>query len=178
MRDRPTGSADVLLHPQRFEIARVFELERTLTVRELAARVPDIPLSSLYRNVARMLEAGMLVASAERRPGFPRDIVYAFRDRPLSPAELHADPDAARTMLRRVNAIARDDFAAFLDERSEIETDTPTMLHTYRRMTPDDIERVRAFARWIASLPEDEDAPGSWNALTIARFPRERARRG
>jgi len=172
MTDQPRGSADVLLHPQRFEIAREFEQARTLTVRELAARLPDIPLSSLYRNVARMLDAGMLHASAERRPGFPRDIVYAFRDRPLSHADIEGDPDGVRTMVRRVGTIAHDDLASYLDRRPDLTSGAPTVLHTYRRMTPEDIERVRAFARWIGSLPEDDGSPGSWHAITIARFPR------
>jgi len=178
MIDRPQNSADVLLHPQRFEIARVFEAARTLTVRELAGRLPDIPLSSLYRNVARMLEAGMLVATAERRPGFPRDVVYAFRDKPLSQADVSADPDGVRVVLRRVGTIAHDDLASYLDRWPDIAIDAPTVLHTYRRMTPDDIERVRAFARWIGSLPEDDDAPGSWNAITIARFPHDLSAKG
>ncbi len=171
MSDEPRGSADVLLHPQRFEIARAFEQARTLTVRELADRLPDIPVSSLYRNVARMLEAGMLVASPERRPGFPRDIVYVFRDRPISQVDAHADPDGVRVLLRRVGTIAHDDLTSYLDGRPDIASDAPTMLHTYRRMTPEDIEHVRAFARWIASLPEDDASPGTLNAITIARFP-------
>src|SRR5262249_24220554 len=65
-------SADLLLHPVRLRILQTFLGDRTLTTSDLQAELPDVPPASLYRHVARLVGAGVLVVVDERRgPGAP-----------------------------------------------------------------------------------------------------------
>ncbi|WKZ81805.1 MAG: helix-turn-helix domain-containing protein [Acidimicrobiia bacterium] len=58
---------EALLHPARLRLARVLS-ERSLTVDELAGAVPDIPRSSIYRHLARLVASGV-VEVVEHRHG-------------------------------------------------------------------------------------------------------------
>jgi DNA-binding transcriptional ArsR family regulator len=60
-------SADLLLHPVRLRIVQAFLGERALTTSQLRDELPDVPPASLYRHVARLVEAGVLAVVAERR---------------------------------------------------------------------------------------------------------------
>jgi len=53
-------SADLLLHPVRLRIVQAFLGDRALTTTELRAELPDVPQASLYRNIARLVGAGVL----------------------------------------------------------------------------------------------------------------------
>jgi hypothetical protein len=60
-------SADLLLHPVRLRIVQAFLGDRALTTSGLAAEMSDVPPATLYRQVARLVEAGALQVVAERR---------------------------------------------------------------------------------------------------------------
>lgn len=61
-----THAANVILHPVRIRI--VLETAgNELTASEVAQRLPDIPQATLYRHLARLIEAGVLQIVAERR---------------------------------------------------------------------------------------------------------------
>ena len=51
--------ADVLLHPVRIRIAQA-AAGREVTIAQLAEELADVPAASLYRHVARLVDAGML----------------------------------------------------------------------------------------------------------------------
>ena len=53
-------TADLLLHPVRLRIVQAFLGDRALTTSDLAAELADIPPASLYRHVARLVDAGVL----------------------------------------------------------------------------------------------------------------------
>ncbi len=53
-------SADLLLHPVRLRIVQAFLGDRALTTTELQAELPDVPAASLYRQVARLVDGGVL----------------------------------------------------------------------------------------------------------------------
>ena len=53
-------SADLLLHPVRLRIVQAFLGDRALTTRGLAAELTDVPPATLYRHVARLVDAGVL----------------------------------------------------------------------------------------------------------------------
>ena len=59
-------AADILLHPIRLRIVLAFGSEQ-LTTAQLAARLPDIPHATLYRQVATLADGGLLEVVAERR---------------------------------------------------------------------------------------------------------------
>jgi len=63
----PMATADLILHPVRLRIVRAFLGGRSLTTSALAAELADVPPASLYRHVARLVEAGVLEVVAERR---------------------------------------------------------------------------------------------------------------
>ena len=60
------ATADLLLHPVRLLIVQAFLGDRGQT-SELSSELADIPPASLYRHVARLVDAGVLAVVAERR---------------------------------------------------------------------------------------------------------------
>jgi Helix-turn-helix domain len=74
-----TGSADLLLHPVRLRIVQAFLGERALTTSELSAELSDISQASLYRQVARLVNAGVLQVVSERRVRGALERTYMLR---------------------------------------------------------------------------------------------------
>lgn len=58
--------ARALLHPIRVRLVTALQ-DRQLTPRQLSAYLQDVPLTTLYRHLNLLLEAGMLEVVAERR---------------------------------------------------------------------------------------------------------------
>jgi hypothetical protein len=73
------ASADLLLHPVRLRIVQAFLGDRALTTTELRSELPDVPPASLYRQVARLVEAGVLAVVAERRVRGAVERTYVLR---------------------------------------------------------------------------------------------------
>src|SRR6516225_1109418 len=73
------ASADLLLHPVRLRIVQAFLGDRALTTGDLAAELPDVPAASLYRHVARLVDAGVLAVVAERRVRGALERTYVLR---------------------------------------------------------------------------------------------------
>jgi hypothetical protein len=86
-------TADLLLHPVRLRIVQAFLGERALTTSALIAELADIPAASLYRHVARLVDAGVLSVVAERRVRGTLERTYVLR---LSAASI--GPDQLATM--------------------------------------------------------------------------------
>ncbi len=74
-----TGSADLLLHPVRLRIVQAFLGDRALTTSQLSAELSDVPAASLYRQVARLVDAGVLQVVAERRVRGAVERTYVLR---------------------------------------------------------------------------------------------------
>jgi DNA-binding transcriptional ArsR family regulator len=60
-------SAELLLHPVRLRIIEAFLGDRKLTTADLRAELPDVPPASLYRHLARLIDAGVLDVVSERK---------------------------------------------------------------------------------------------------------------
>jgi DNA-binding transcriptional ArsR family regulator len=60
-------SAKLLLHPVRLRIIEAFLGDRKLTTADLRAELPDVPPASLYRHLARLIDAGVLDVLSERK---------------------------------------------------------------------------------------------------------------
>jgi len=82
------STADLLLHPIRLRIVQEFLGDRALTTSDLRAELPDVPLASLYRQVARLVDAGVLAVVAERRVRGAVERTYVLR---LSAASISLD---------------------------------------------------------------------------------------
>jgi hypothetical protein len=61
------ATADLLLHPVRFQVAQAFLGDRVLTTAELHAELPDVPTATLYRHVGLLADAGVLAVVRERK---------------------------------------------------------------------------------------------------------------
>jgi hypothetical protein len=77
------SNSDLLLHPVRLRIVQTFLGGRTLTTRELAAEIPDVPPASLYRQVARLEQGGALTIVRERKVRGTMERTYALRSSAL-----------------------------------------------------------------------------------------------
>jgi DNA-binding transcriptional ArsR family regulator len=87
------ATADLLLHPIRLRIVEAFLGDRSLTTSELRADLPDVPATSLYRHVARLVDAGVLSVVAERRVRGAVERTYVLR-----PAAARLNPDEVAKM--------------------------------------------------------------------------------
>jgi hypothetical protein len=87
------ASADLLLHPVRLRIVQAFLGDRALTTGALAAGLADVPPATLYRQVARLVDAGVLQVVAQRRVRGAVERTYVLR----SSAAL-ITPDQVATM--------------------------------------------------------------------------------
>jgi DNA-binding transcriptional ArsR family regulator len=86
------ATADLLLHPVRLRIVEAFLGDRALTTGALAAELADVPPASLYRHVARLVDAGVLAVVAERRVRGALERTYVLR---LTAAAIGLDEVAA-----------------------------------------------------------------------------------
>ena len=59
--------ANLLLHPLRLRVVQAFLGGRTLTTGELRTLLPDVPLASLYRQVATLVDGKVLQLVSERK---------------------------------------------------------------------------------------------------------------
>ena len=73
------STADLLLHPVRLRIVQAFLGDRALTTTELRAELPDVPAASLYRQIARLVDAGVLGVVSERRVRGAVERTYILR---------------------------------------------------------------------------------------------------
>jgi hypothetical protein len=72
-------SAELLLHPVRLRIVQAFLGDRALTTAQLRAELSDVPAASVYRQVARLVNAGVLSVVAERRVRGAVERTYVMR---------------------------------------------------------------------------------------------------
>lgn len=72
-------SADLLLHPVRLRIVQAFLGDRALTTSQLRSELGDVPPASLYRQVARLVDSGVLSVVSERRVRGAVERTYVMR---------------------------------------------------------------------------------------------------
>ena len=84
-------SAELLLHPVRLRIVQAFLGDRALTTAQLRAELSDVPAASVYRQVARLVNAGVLSVVAERRVRGAVERTYVMR---AAAARISADEAA------------------------------------------------------------------------------------
>jgi DNA-binding transcriptional ArsR family regulator len=111
-------SADLLLHPVRLRILQAFLGGRTLTTAQLAAELADQPAGSLYRHVAKLVDAGVLAVVEERRVRGTVERTYqlAVTSALIDPDELAAmTPDQHRQAFLAFVAGLVADFDRYVD---------------------------------------------------------------
>jgi hypothetical protein len=110
---QPTQSlAELLLHPIRWRIAQTL-IGRTLTTGELHETMPDVPTTSLYRQVATLVSAGVLTVVEEKRVRGTVERTYAL-DTGAPDRDGPPDADGLRTMFTVFFAGLAGDFERYL----------------------------------------------------------------
>jgi hypothetical protein len=73
-----SSTVELLLHPVRLRIVQAFLGRPDLTTAALRDQLPDVPAASLYRQVAMLVDAGVLAVVAERRVRGAVERTYAL----------------------------------------------------------------------------------------------------
>lgn len=88
-----TDWIELLLHPVRIRIITALRAQPVLTTAQLAERMSDVAQATLYRQVATLLEAGVIEVEGEDRTRGPAERRYRLR-----PEGAKITPDAAAAM--------------------------------------------------------------------------------
>ena len=83
----------LLLHPVRMRLVNALSAGRTLTTTELCARMPDLPVATVYRQVGRLARGGVFEVESERRVRGAVERRYR-----LAQEGTVLDPEAVRSM--------------------------------------------------------------------------------
>jgi hypothetical protein len=150
------------LHPVRLRIVQAFLGDRALTTSELRRELPDVPAASLYRHVARLVEAGVLAVVAERRVRGALERTYVLRS---SAANISLDevasmtPDQHRQAFLAFLAGLIGDFDRYL-ARGEIDLLRDGVSYRLAGMWLDDSELLELSRELVAVLqPRLANAP-------------------
>jgi hypothetical protein len=73
------AKAELIIHPVRLRIIEALQ-RQTLTTRQLAARLPDVPQATLYRQIKRLLEGEVLEVASEWLVNGIVERAYALRE--------------------------------------------------------------------------------------------------
>jgi DNA-binding transcriptional ArsR family regulator len=73
------AKAELIVHPVRLRILEAIR-GRRLTAQQLAGRLPDVPQATLYRQIHRLVEGGILNVVQERRVNGIVEKTYAMPD--------------------------------------------------------------------------------------------------
>lgn len=72
-------TAELLLHPVRLRIVKAFLGDRDLTTLQLRGLLPEVATATLYRQVATLVDAGILEVVDERRVRGAAERTYRLR---------------------------------------------------------------------------------------------------
>jgi Helix-turn-helix domain len=156
-------SADLLLHPVRLRIVQAFLGDRALTTSELRSELPDVPAASLYRQVARLVSAGVLQIVSERRVRGAVERTYVLRAAAASVGldELAAmTPDQHRQMFLAYVAGLIGDFDRYLD-RGDVDLLRDGVSYRLAGLWLDDTEFAELLRQLVTVIqPRLANAPG------------------
>lgn len=155
--------AHVLLHPIRMRVVLALGTEE-LTTKQIHAMLPDVAQASLYRAVARLVEAGVISVVDRRKRGGAVERVYRVVDAPHTPGEGASPSD----VVAAADALAG---ALSVDATRWASDATATRCVALRRevltLTDDD---ARALADDIAALVDAAAARGGTGAPTAVTY--------
>jgi hypothetical protein len=150
--------AELLLHPLRWRIAQAF-VGRSLTTGELHEALPDVPTTSLYRQVGLLVDAGVLRVVETHRVRGTTERTYALE----TPApEGPVDAAQLRTMFTVFVAGLAGDMDRYLDRPGiDPERDGIALRQAALLLTDDEIGDLGArLAEALAPYLDREPAPG------------------
>jgi DNA-binding transcriptional ArsR family regulator len=72
------AKADLILHPVRMQIVLALVGGRNLTVQNIAQRLPDVPQATLYRQLNKLVQGGVIETVAQNQVRGATEKVYAL----------------------------------------------------------------------------------------------------
>ncbi len=179
----PLSKAELIVHPVRLRILETMQ-GRALTSQQIATRLPDVPQATLYRQIKRLAEGGILEVVEERSVNGIVEKVYTVRS------------GAARFSREEFAQISAEDharyFAIFLGALSHRMTqylqqeayDTTEEGMTYFRavlhLTDAEARQVRLdlldYVTQTAARPSESGAERRPRTLGVALIPESRER--
>lgn len=117
---RVATRTDLLLHPVRLRIVQVFLNDRRLTVADVAARLDDVPLPSLYRHISLLHQGKLLEVVGERQARGATERTYRLVQGAASLGSSEGQPltnDQLRRGLQTALVGLLADFDRFLAQR-------------------------------------------------------------
>ncbi len=112
------SKADLILHPVRMRVLGALAGGRNLTAGQMAERLGNVPLPSLYRHLGKLVKGGVLAVLEERRVRGAVERVYGLAEGSASlTADDLADADRDDHMRYFMTFLASlvDDFARYLE---------------------------------------------------------------
>jgi hypothetical protein len=174
---------EVLLHPERLRIAAEFVGRAKLTTSALHALLDDVPIATLYRHLALLCDAGVLVVTDTEAKRGATEKTYALQTSPLFPPSSLLTGDDFLRVVTTFIAMLLGDFTRWVRKSSWTARTVDPMLRGYAVYATDDEfrelsatlnriaedagktgarertpERRRRFF-YIAALPDSEGAP-------------------
>lgn len=108
-----TSLADLLHQPVRWRVVQAL-IGRSLTTGRLAELLPDVPTTTLYRHVAVLVKAGVLLVTDERRVRGAVERTYELNTSAADADNDAPDRDRLRTMFTVYIAGLAGDFDRYL----------------------------------------------------------------
>jgi DNA-binding transcriptional ArsR family regulator len=115
------NKAELILHPVRLKILQVLAGDRVLSTRQLAQLLPDVAQATLYRQVQKLLQAGILAIDSEQPSRGTIERFYRFEEgnAKLSDAEVAAlSHDDHRRYFTTFVAMLMTDFERYLQRET------------------------------------------------------------
>ena len=163
--------ARVLLHPARAQIYALLS-EAPLTVREIAAELPDIPVASAYRHLAMLKESGF-VQRAESPPDAPREVRYvAAPPEPLFTTDQREQlqPDQLVVMVHALTEMLRARFARFSASHPfPLQDGDVSCMVRSLRLTPEELQSLRHLVQELVARSESRGGE-EWSERTVGFF--------
>lgn len=157
--------SDLVLHPVRLRIMQALLGGKALTTQQLGEQLPDVTSATLYRQVATLLEAGMIAVESERRVRGAVERTYVLAAAPLQVPEEELHTMSIEDHRRGFAAFIAGLLAGF---DSYLATRAPDLVRDrvgYRQVavwaTDEELDAAIAEMRKpVAALAENAQAPG------------------
>lgn len=107
-----SSKSDLLMHPVRISITQALTNNEPQTVQQIARTMPGVSLSTLYRHLHKLVEAGLVIVAGERQAhgAVERRYTLAREGNALSYADIegHSKEDLLRHFTVAVTSILGD----------------------------------------------------------------------
>jgi hypothetical protein len=152
---------DLLRHPVRWRITQALN-GRRLTTGELREALADVPSTSLYRQVAVLVEAGVLTVVEEHRVRGAVERTYALDAGGADAENDTVDPERLRAMFAVFTAGLAADLDRYL-ERPELDPlrDGMALRQTALLLTDEELATLlERLGEALAPFADNEPGPG------------------